>query len=339
MWFSTGDSVVPTRIDGAARLGEKEPAVDATITATGSDSVLVWKVPSDGNGVFIMPGLDPGAWRLEAFVDLDGDGQYRFGAEPWDEDTLILTQDSTVTLTLNLAVVDTSPPVVYEAVAVHRSHVRLVFSEPMFGLSDTSFSLVDTTGQRYAVATAYASFLDPAIVHLYLTDAMRDDQMELSVSDGQDSVGLSLADTTLTFLGTSLSDTLPPVVQNLFYADDAPFQVSVAFSEAVRAETVDSALAISELPGCRPLAGATTWFDPSLVSWTAADSLERNGRYLFSLDDTVADFEGLTLRRPMVSLVPSISDTLPLSWVRRALVRPVAPDSGRLDQLAPVDSS
>lgn len=322
MWFSTGDSVPPTRIDGSVQLGVSGPAVDATITAASSDSALIWTTTSDGEGAFIMPGLEPGAWRLEAFVDMDGDGQYRFGAEPWGEEELFLAQDSTVTVALSLAVVDTSPPVVFEALAVHRGHVRLVFSEPIFGLTASSFSLVDTIDQRYSIATAYASFLDPAVVHLYLEDGMRDDQMELAVSNGQDSVGLSLADTVLTFLGTSLADTVPPLIQNLFYSDKEPLRVGIAFSEPVRAETVDDGLVLSELPGCRQVWGIVEWFDPSVVSWTADDSLGEGRRYLLTLDDTIADFSGLSLQGTISTLVPTVSDTLQPLWEQRIFARP-----------------
>jgi hypothetical protein len=340
MWFSTGDSVPPTMIDGSVRLGVDEPAVDATITAIGSDSVLVWITSSDEAGAFSMHGLEPGPWRLEAFVDVDGDGQYRFGAEPWGEEELILAQDSTVTLAFSLAVVDTSPPVIFEALAVHRGHIRLVFSEPIFGLQNTSFSLIDTMGQRYSIAAAYASFLDPAIVHVYLEDGMRDDQMELAVSDGQDSVGLGLADTVFTFLGTSLADTVPPLIQNLFYSDEQPLQVCVAFSEPVRAETVDDGLVVSELPGCRQVLGIMEWLDPSLVSWTADDSLGEEGRYLLTLDDIIADFSGLPLQSATATLVPTVSDSSQPPWEQRILIkRGEMRDSLTLNQSAVFDSS
>jgi hypothetical protein len=341
MWFSTGDSLPPTMIDGSVWLGADEPAVDAVITATDSDSVLAWIAPSDGEGAFVMPGLEPGAWRLEAFLDIDDDGQYRFGAEPWSEEGLFLDQDSTVTVALSLAVVDTLPPVIYEALAIHRGYIRLVFSEPIFGLTDTSFSLVDTLGQRYSVAAAYASFLDQGIVHLCLEEGMRDDQMELAVSGGQDSVGLSLADTVLTFLGTSLADTVPPLVQNMFYSDEERLQVCVAFSEAVRAETVvDDGLVVSELPGCRQVLGVVEWLDPSLVSWTVDDSLVEGRRYLLTLDDTITDFSGLTLQSGIASVVPTQSDTLQPRWEQRILTKQVEmEDSLTLNQSAAFDSS
>jgi len=318
MWFSTrNDSLPPAVVEGSAKLSPNEPAAGALVVAAQRDSGLVWTLPAMEDGMFRLSGLEPGIFDIEVFIDFDHDGKYKLGAEPWAKNEIAVLQDSTVVLELTLAVEDTTHPFVLETRAIHASFLHLAFSEPVLGVSDSSFSLSDTTGQSYAIAQCYRSTISPAEVSICLTTPMRDELMELLFNGVTDSVGLSLTDTSSVFLGTSLPDTINPFVDKLIYSDESPPTIWIAFNEPVRQKSAEVGISVLTLPGGRKLPIGIEPIDPSLIECVLLDSLFSGERLLLSIGTEVEDLSASHLESPVITMIPDSSDYMVPAWELR----------------------
>lgn len=326
LWFSTGDSMPPTSVEGETVLaGGGSPAQAALITASNDRNALRWLVTSSRTGSFLLQGLDPGTWHITALLDTDGDGAYARGAEPWAELLLELVPDSLCSEKLVLAIEDTIPPLVVDVRALHSTLIRVAFTEPVCGIADTTLSLTDSTGIPYEIASAYSPDAHPELINIYVSRAMKDDEMRLSVSAVQDTVGLVSADTLLSFLGTSLADTVAPSVEHLWYADSTFSRISIVFSEAVVPTEAQEALRIADLDSLDRIAGMVSWPDPSVLVWTSIDSLRQSNRYLLSLSNSIHDLSGNMLRNAFHARTPPSSDFLIPPWEPRPRLRGQGP--------------
>lgn len=309
LWFSTG-SGAPTRIEGTALAGQS-PVGGAVITATTDDSVLRWTCLADAAGGFVAAGLAPGRWRLEAFADRDGDRLYRRGIEPWSTVTVELPPDSVLSVRLELAPEDTAPPVAREVQVEHSRSVRIGFSEALMAAPPGAFTVHDTAGLGYPIRAASLSAADPAGVRLLFDVPMRDDLMVVTASGVLDSAGLSLADTSLTFLGTSLADTVSPTVYRLLL-DEQPGRFGIMFSEPMEQAGRDS-LRVLAVPDCVPVPGNAVWRDAQVVAWAASVPPQPQRRMVVVMSGA-RDLAGNPLRPPLVAILPAAADSVLPDW-------------------------
>ena len=122
LWLSTRDSLFPTSVKGSLMLaGGDVPARGAGIAVSDTTRHPVWRLVSSQDGTFEMNGLPPGDWLIRAHLDTDGDGMYDRGVEPWADSIYSVTMDTTLSLSLSLAIEDTIPPRVMVVRAPHRS--------------------------------------------------------------------------------------------------------------------------------------------------------------------------------------------------------------------------
>lgn len=311
-WFSTGDSAIHTLVVGDVRL-ESSPARGARLTFIPSSAPLQWRCLADSVGRYEARGLSRGLWRVTAFVDRDGDAAYDRGVEPWISHEFALEADSVVLPSLIVAVEDTAPPVVREVRPEHARRVRVGFSEALSVAPNEGFSLRDTTGLAYPIESVSLSAADPAGVRLLLGRPLRDDLMVVTASGVRDSAGLAMAETTLTFLGTSLPDTASPAVYRLLYDRSVPMRVWVMFTEPMAHEGLEG-FEVFSLPGLESVGGEARWRDPQVLTWSA---LVRDERLLIVLSGA-KDTAGRPLS-PFASLLPSPADSTMPSWEAVAL--------------------
>ena len=315
VWFSTADIVRPTLMEFQLQAAGT-PASGATVTFSRDGSPLRWTGVANAAGTYAAPGLDLGTWRVAAFQDRDRDGIYDRGVEPWTTTSLELTSDSVQAPALALAPEDTAPPVVRDVRAEHSRRIRLQFSEPLKTAPATAFSLHDTSGTAYPIEIASLSAADPAGVRLVLGHHLRDDALVVTASAVTDSAGLTLADTMLTFLGTSVPDTVAPEVYRLLYDSSTMSRLWIMFTEPM-AESGAESLRVFSVPGLTPVAGHAAWRDPQVLVWSAEGPLPADRGLLMVLTGA-RDLSGKS-HRPATSMLPARADSAAPAWEAQAL--------------------
>lgn len=314
LWFTTRDTLSPTSVKGTLLLaGGDVPARGARISVSDSTGFPVWRLFSSDDGTFEMNGLPLGEWNIRAHLDVDKDDVYDRGIEPWSESTFTVTMDSTFAISLSLAIEDTIPPRVMVVRAPHRSLVRLGMSEPVLVDETSEFALLDTAGVEYPIESANSSLSTPGMVDLYLRDPMRDDEMRIFISTVRDTMGLILADTTVSFMGTSLADTMPPSITQLWYHETEVWPVSVVFSEAVKESLAEAAFEVIDLGNLTAMPGSLFWRDPSILSWVPAESTGTDD-ILLRITGEILDHAGNSLGDTMYRTIPTPKDSLLPPW-------------------------
>lgn len=85
---------------------------------------------ADSSGRYLLAHLPEKRFSLRSFLDQNGDGSYRFAVEPVAHREIDTLTES-ITVDFELAVVDTSPPVLESVEAPDSMTVRLVFDDAL----------------------------------------------------------------------------------------------------------------------------------------------------------------------------------------------------------------
>ena len=314
LWFTTKDSLVPTSVKGTLLLaGGDVPARGALIAVNDSTGQPVWRLVSSEDGTFEMHGLPSGYWFIRAHLDTDKNRAYDRGVEPWSESSFAVTMDSTLAVSISLAIEDTIPPKVVAVRAPHQSLLRIGMSEPVLVNESTIFTLNDTAGTTYGIESINSSLSTPGMVDLYLSDPMRDDEMRIFVSAVRDTMGLYMADTTVSFMGTSLSDTVAPSIERFWYGEEEIWPISVVFSEAVNESVAAGAFEVVDLEALSAIPGSIVWLDPTVLSWSPSESIGSEN-VLVRFTGNITDRAGNVLPEPLYRSVPAPEDSLLPPW-------------------------
>lgn len=128
-YFSTGDSLDTGLIQGKVAYRGKG-AAGAYVTASALPESIRYSVQADTTGKYRLAHLPRREFSLMAFLDQNNDGEYRFAVEPVAYAGALVGTEP-VKLDFDLAVIDTSPPVLQSVEAADSSTIRLVFDDPM----------------------------------------------------------------------------------------------------------------------------------------------------------------------------------------------------------------
>ncbi len=123
--FSTGPAIPHTAVAGLVtdRLTGK-PAAGAWVAAVRAPDSVEYGAVSDGEGLFALRHLPPGAYRVRAFMDQNRDRVANF-REVQDSAMIQLAEGDTALIPLALLVPDTTPANVIRAEAPDSLHVRV----------------------------------------------------------------------------------------------------------------------------------------------------------------------------------------------------------------------
>lgn len=121
--FSTGPAIPQTAVAGLVtdRLTGK-PAAGAWVAAVRDPDSVAYGTLADGEGLFALRHLPPGAYRLRAFMDQNRDREASF-REAQDSAVIRLAEGDTAVVSFALLVPDTTPANVIRAEAPDSLHV------------------------------------------------------------------------------------------------------------------------------------------------------------------------------------------------------------------------
>jgi hypothetical protein len=142
-YFSTGDSLDSGLISGKVKYRGKGVA-GAYVTASALPESIRYVVQADTSGKYRLAQLPRGSFSLLSFLDQNNDGKYRFAVEPVAQAEAEVGAEL-VKIDFDLAVSDTSPPVLESVEPRDSTSFLLVFDDPMMrvegGIPAASFRL------------------------------------------------------------------------------------------------------------------------------------------------------------------------------------------------------
>jgi hypothetical protein len=158
-YFSTGDSLDTGLILGKVTYRGKGAAGAYVKASTLPDSIR-YIVQADSAGKYRLAQLPRRNYSLHAFLDQNNDAKYRFAVEPFADARAEVAAEP-VQLDFELAVIDTSPPVLEAVEPRDSTAILLVFDDPMKrvegGIPVTSFHLTPERDSTVVVGIASAA--------------------------------------------------------------------------------------------------------------------------------------------------------------------------------------
>ncbi len=245
------------------------------------------------DGKFSFGFLSPGTYRLFALIDRDKNGRYTPGSDVIGfppRDARVTPRDSTDgPLFFRIAVQDTLPPKVLSAFATDNRHLTLRFSEPVDSLdaSQPAHFSVSSEKETLDVTCAYRSFINPSRVILCTGKQDSAQTYTLKMHEIHDLAGwpLDSASTEVQVKGSSLPDTLPPKMVEVFPRDSShqvlpDVRLSCVFSEAM--DTARAGLILVSVSG-DSLGGRFFWSQPDRLVFQPKNRLPDNGRFVWKV--------------------------------------------------------
>ncbi|MCR4437932.1 MAG: Ig-like domain-containing protein [bacterium] len=313
--FSTGRTLdscaVSGRVFGTGQLaGTAIWAFDLSAEACPDPSRTVpdYVTQCGATGEYLLRSMAPGAYRL--FAVLDRDGNQRYDAEydalgvPAGDVELSAEAPLFRGCDFRLAVRDTTPPRLESATASDARHVHVRFSEPMqswpLTVPDNYLILSQDGGDSLRVMAAYVDTERPSFVHL-ATSLQRPASYRLTVRRACDANDLCLHEATIEFAGSGLADTVRPALVKSVPKDSArvvPCTLTLAFtfSEAMDTASVRTALTFTDSAGVL-IPGRLQWPSAAQCEFVPQRPLAGRCRHRATLLGSLArDLSGLPLR-------------------------------------------
>ncbi|MBC7187289.1 MAG: Ig-like domain-containing protein [Calditrichaeota bacterium] len=319
--FSTGGSLdscaVSGRVFGTGQLaGTAVWAFDLSAGASSDPSTRLpdYVTQCGATGEYLLRSMAPGAYRLFAVLDRDGNQRYdaEYDALGVPAGEVVLSTESPVFrgCDFRLAVRDTTPPRLESATASDARHVHLRFSEPMQSWPLTApanyLVLPQDGGDTLQVVAAYVDAERPSFVHL-ATSQQRPVRYRLTVRSACDANDLCLHEAAAEFAGSALADTVRPALVKSVPQDSAravpcTVTLSFAFSEAMDTASVGKALTPTDSAGA-PIPGRLQWPSAAQCEFAPRCPLAGRSRYqVIILGELARDLTGLSLRADTVRI-------------------------------------
>jgi len=312
--FSTGDvldrgslrgSVYGDKVEGTQiwaydlnETDEPNPAEDFPLYVTQAGK----------NGKWALTNLALSSYRLFAVMDRDVNTKYNveydlLGVASRDV-SLDSLNSSIDMLNFCIALEDTTPPMLADAVAVDERHVDLRFSEAMRpdSLADAGNYTITHNMDTLAVHDASLDLHNAAVVHLTTAEQDSSKIYTVTVKKGLDPSFLPLlADSShALFKGSAMPDTtrprylaMQPRDSSNFVLLNAPLQL--VFSKAMTPERIEKHLVIADTLG-DTIPGTVTWTSLTRFRFSPDRAYKPETLYLVTLPvDSIVDLSGNAL--------------------------------------------
>jgi hypothetical protein len=206
-YFSTGAQPDGCEISGKVTTGDTAVFGAVVRAAWMKDTSLVYDAYTDSSGVYRLPYLRGGGYRMLAFKDANRNRRFEFTREA-GADTLISVVFDPVTVDFAISVADTTAPLFRSAEIADSLSVRLLFDDvldTLQTLAPEQFTLLspDSSGAELAVDSAAVDRKDLTRILLYPSrQLVEGTSYHIRVSNIVNRAGLTLPDAARPFTFT-----------------------------------------------------------------------------------------------------------------------------------------
>lgn len=265
--------------------------------------LYITQVGSDGD--YELTHLAFGNYRLLAVNDRDMNNRYdaEYDLLGVSNKDLYLSPEQSVLRDVNfqIALRDTTAPILRTATAMDQHHVELRFSEKMApdSLDNSHNYLLCTQSDTLGIIDACFNVLNPAVVNLSTEKQLVDSIYYVKVSSAYDLSGRPLAADTLqiSFTGSARPDTLGPVFMTMLPSDSSQnvltdAKLDMYFSETLNKASLEKFFSLQDTVG-NVIKGAFTWHTGAHFTFIPHEPLAGETLYLAKFPvDSVMDYFG-----------------------------------------------
>lgn len=310
--FSTGATLDSCQLSGEIyhESETKSNAIVRLYDKADTTEAPAYFTTSDKSGAYNMNYLKQGDYRLLAFLDENDNNEFDFGQEAGLDTSIVFSAADCkkYRYDLELAVTDTTAPILAEAIALDNTHVQIEFSEPMADDSLAAmnrYAITDTIGNTLLILSIMPGELEHQQI-LFLTES-QDDSVYIIQADStfQDSAGHVLGSNNfLRFRGSVHPDSIAPMVErfspeiNELVHTIVP-KITVTFNEFMDLLSTEQAFSLRQTADDTEIKGEIRWQDATTFEFIPTNALGWVVQYTARVDTTARDAAGNYLKEPV----------------------------------------